>query len=105
MNIVDGEKSADRSVRIDLTIKNASNDVCAAGGRWAVKDNGTNQAVEAVFGRIVPGGNETQSVYLPSGAESGIFKLTSENDPTKGWLGVHGGNDTEVYNLTLGPAA
>jgi hypothetical protein len=89
------------SAAVRLIVINASSKAIAAGGRWAVKDENTGTVREVLFGRIDRGQTQEQTVYLPSGVEWGIFDFKAE-DGSGSWTAPHGGNNTELYRLTLG---
>lgn len=58
-------RTATRSANVQLLVVNESRHVVAAGGRWAVKDEGTQTVREATFGRTPPGKHEERFVTLP----------------------------------------
>ncbi len=94
------EAGAATAVRIQLLVVNGSSKVVKAGGKWAVKDEGTQTVAEATFPRILPGQEAERYVTLPGGVEWGIFKFEEEGSGGT-WAAPHGGNNTLSYKLTL----
>lgn len=101
MEIEPADASKDAALAsIQLLVVNRSSHAVRSGGKWAVKDEGTQTVREATFGRIAPGGQDERYVSLPGGVEWGIFRFDAE-DGSGTWAAPHGGDDTMSYKLTL----